>query len=257
MPFGLLTLARMVAVLRGLLPLVVALLLWQLFGTGSAALPPPLTWWTSTLQLARSGALLPAIGATMIVLMLSLTIASTIGFCVGLLIGMSTKLQQWLGPLLEYFRAIPPPVLIPVLVLALGYTSAMKIIVVGFAAFWPVLLNTTVGVGQIKPLTFEVASSFRLSWAETLFKIVVPSAVPSLLLGLRVALPHTIILTLVTEIFTDATGLGGLMMTAERNYNAPTVFGLLVVIGILGFLLSSLFSAIERGILRRWPSRAN
>jgi ABC-type nitrate/sulfonate/bicarbonate transport system permease component len=253
---GLLAATRLWLLLKGLLLLIVVLLLWQAFGTASPALPPPSTWWPAVTQLARSGALLPAFAATMVVLIISLIIASAIGFVIGLFIGISPSLQQWTGPLLEYLRAIPPPVIIPVLVLGLGYSLTMKIVVVGFAALWPVLLNTVAGVRQIRPLTFEVASSLRLSRAETMLKIVLPSSIPALLLGLRIALPHAIILTLVTEIFTDATGLGGLMITAQRNYNASAVFGLLVIIGILGFLLSLLFNAMELLVLRHWPSRS-
>jgi ABC-type nitrate/sulfonate/bicarbonate transport system permease component len=249
-------LTGILAWLRGTLPVVLVLLLWQLAGNdASSQFPPPSKWFAEVTKLAQSGTLGPAIAATISILVVSLVLATLTGFLLGLLIGTSPKLQQWSALLLEYTRAVPPPVLIPVIVLLLGYSDVMKIVVIGFAGLWPVLLNTISGVSQIRPITFDVARSLRLSRFETLIKIVVPATVPSLLLGIRVALPHTIIITLVVEMFTGAIGIGGLMINAERSFNAPGVFGLLILVGCLGFALTALFSTTERLLLWRWPSR--
>jgi ABC-type nitrate/sulfonate/bicarbonate transport system permease component len=203
----------------------------------------------------QNGYLLPAFATTLYVLLISLLVASLTGFAVGIAIGSSARLQQWSGLLLEYLRAIPPPVLIPVIVLLLGYSDVMKISVVALAALWPILLNTIAGIRRLPPLTLDLARSLRLSKAETVAKILVPAAIPSLLLGIRVALPHAIIITLVVEMFTGAPGLGGLIMSAERTYDASGVYGLLVLIGVIGLLLTGLFGRAERLILARWPSR--
>lgn len=241
-------------VLKGSLPLVIGLGAWQLGGTaGSAAFPPPLTWWMAVAALGHSGTLLPALAATLSIVVLSLAAATAAGFALGLLIGTRPVFRQWANPVLEYLRAVPPPVLIPLAVLMLGYTDAMKVGVIGFAAFWPVLLNTTAGVSQIRRLTLDVARAFRLSWSETLLKIVMPASLPSLLLGLRVALPQTVVVTLVVEMFTGEFGIGSLMIQAQRNFNAPGVFGLLAVMALVGFALTAAFGAVERLMLRHRP----
>ena len=95
-------------------------------------------------------------------------------------------------------------------------------------------------------MQFEVARVLRLGWLGALVKIVMPATVPAFLLGLRVALPQAIIATLVTEMFTGATGIGGLMMDAQRNFNAPAVFGLLALMGLVGFCLTAAFALLER-----------
>lgn len=242
---------------RGLLPLVIGLLGWELFQRGpSPHFPAPSTWWKAVGSLAGNGLLAPAVGATLWTLLVSLVIASAIGFVLGLLVGTVAVLRQWSGMLLEYLRAIPPPVLIPIAVLMLGYSSSMKIAVVAFAGFWPVLLNTIAGVAQIRGLLLDIARSLRLAWGETLVKIIVPSAIPSFLLGVRVAVPHAIIITLVVEMFTGLTGIGGLMIAAERNFNSAGVYGLLVLVGLLGLVLNLLFAVAEGLILRRFPPRA-
>jgi ABC-type nitrate/sulfonate/bicarbonate transport system permease component len=248
-------LAAALAWSRGTLPLLAALGLWQVLGNISPQFPPPSAWFAALLNLGRGGQLMAAFSETLRILVISLVLSTLVGFALGLLIGMSQRLQEWSALLLEYCRAIPQPVLIPVFVLLLGYSDLMKVIVIGFACLWPVLLNTMSGVAQIRPLTFDVARSLRLTRLDTLRKIVVPATVPSLLLGLRVALPHAIIITLVMEMFTGAVGIGGLMIVAQRKFNAPEVFGLLVLVGCLGYSLTVLFSAVERLVLSRWAPR--
>ena len=248
-------LAAALAWSRGTLPLLAALGLWQVLGNISPQFPPPSAWFAALLNLGRGGQLMAACSETLRILVISLVLSTLVGFALGLLIGMSQRLQEWSALLLEYCRAIPQPVLIPVFVLLLGYSDLMKVIVIGFACLWPVLLNTMSGVAQIRPLTFDVARSLRLTRLDTLRKIVVPATVPSLLLGLRVALPHAIIITLVMEMFTGAVGIGGLMIVAQRKFNAPEVFGLLVLVGCLGYSLTVLFSAVERLVLSRWAPR--
>ena len=140
-----------------------------------------------------------------------------------------------------------------IVVLMLGYSRSMEVVVVGVAAFWPILLNIVSGISSIDSTTLDIAAAFRFSWLETVIKIVVPSAIPSLLLGIRVALPQVVIITLVVEMLTGAVGLGGLMMDAERNFNASGVFGLLIIVGILGVCLNGCFNRVEKLILKRWP----
>jgi ABC-type nitrate/sulfonate/bicarbonate transport system permease component len=240
---------------RGTLPFVAGLIIWQTLGSDtSPQLPRPSAWLTSLLALAGDGTLLPAIAATVSILLISLVVAAAVGFCVGLMIGTSARMRDWCSLLLEYLRAVPPPVLIPVFVLMLGYSNLMKIVVIGFAGLWPVLLNTITGVSAIPPLAFDVARSLRMSRFETMTKVVIPGAVPALMLGIRVALPHVIIITLVVEMFTGATGVGGLMMAGERNFDAAAVFALLVLVGILGLALTAVFNGAERLIIWRWSA---
>jgi ABC-type nitrate/sulfonate/bicarbonate transport system permease component len=130
----------------------------------------------------------------------------------------------------------------------------MKLVVITFAALWSILLNTISGVSQISRVQFEVARALHLTWLDALVKIVMPATVPAFLLGLRVALPQAVIATLVTEMFTGATGIGGLMMDAQRNFNAPGVFGLLALIGLVGFSLTAAFALLERAVMHRWPT---
>src|SRR5216684_2089521 len=163
--------------------------------------------------------------ATTMTMLLGLAVAVVIGAGVGLLIGVSPRFSRAVGPLLEFLRAIPPPAIVPVAILFMGYDERMKLTVVVIAAIWPILLNTSSAAERIHPLLLDVARSFRLSAVDRMRLIILPSVVPAILLGIRVALPVAIVVTLLVEI------------------------------GLFGLLVNNVFAVFEAILLRRWPPK--
>jgi ABC-type nitrate/sulfonate/bicarbonate transport system permease component len=100
-----------------------------------------------------------------------------------------------------------------------------------------------------------VARSFRLSRRATMRRIILPSVVPALLLGIRVAIPLTIILALLVEMLTSLPGIGALMIQSQRNFQSSEVYALLVLVGLFGLIVNDAFLVIETAILRYWPPR--
>jgi ABC-type nitrate/sulfonate/bicarbonate transport system permease component len=257
--FGVTTVRQLVSELPsplGLLPVIVLLVLWQLFQTGNSPyFPPPSAWWTGLVQVAVGGRLLSACIATIKTIVVGLVIAVVAGVLIGVAIGMSQRASRAFGPLLEFCRAMPPPAIVPLAILFLGYDERMKLSIVVISAMWPILLNTSSAVRHIHPILLDVSTSLRLSVLERVRLIVIPSVVPAILLGIRIALPLTIVLTLLVEILTSIEGVGALMIAAQRNFQSGQVYGLLVLVGMFGFLLNNAFSIIQAVILRRWPPR--
>jgi ABC-type nitrate/sulfonate/bicarbonate transport system permease component len=242
--------------LQGLLPLVAVLAAWQALAPGpSAYFPAPFEWWTAAVLLWDSGQLLPAFAATVTTLAEGLAVAAAIGGALGVAFGASRPAARALGPLLEFMRAIPPPVTVPIATLLLGYDATMKLTVVALSALWPILLNTASAAAGVEPLLYDVARTFRLSTARRIVQVVIPSAVPSLMLGIRVAIPLAIVVTLLVEMLTSLPGVGALMMQSQRNFQSAQVYALLVMVGLFGFLVNDLFAVIETIVLRRWPER--
>jgi ABC-type nitrate/sulfonate/bicarbonate transport system permease component len=240
----------------GLLPLAVLLGAWQLLQTdNSPYFPPPSDWWNGLMLLSKTGRLYPALSATTVTLLLGLVLAVAVGAGVGLFIGVFPRLGRAMGPLLEFLRAIPPPAIVPVAILFMGYDERMKLTVVVLAAIWPILLNTSSAAERVHPLLIDVARSFRLSAVDRMRLIILPSVVPAILLGIRVALPVAIVVTLLVEILTSIEGVGALMIGAQRNFQSPQVYGLLVLIGLFGLLVNNIFSIFEAILLRRWPPK--
>jgi ABC-type nitrate/sulfonate/bicarbonate transport system permease component len=251
-------LLRRLPPLRGLLPLILFLAGWESFGPAqSPYFPPPSQWWSSLAELAQRGRLHPAVGATLVSFAYGLGAAALVGGMIGMLIGVSRVASRALGPLLEFCRALPPPVVVPVAILLLGYGQNLKLLVVAWAATWPILLNTASATRLIDPLLVDVGRTFRLDTSTTVRKIIVPAVVPGFLLGVRVAVPLAIIITLLVEMLTLVPGIGSLIVRAQREYQSAQVYGLLVLVGVLGFLLNNGFALVEGLILRHRPPRAH
>jgi ABC-type nitrate/sulfonate/bicarbonate transport system permease component len=241
---------------RGLVPLLALLTLWQLLAPGpSAYFPAPFEWWRAALLLWDSGQLLPAFAATVMTFLEGLVLAVATGVALGIAIGTSRPVERALGPLLEFMRAIPSPVTVPIATLLLGYDVTMKLTVVALSAVWPILLNTSSAAVHVEPLLRDVARTFRLSTGRWIRQVVIPSVVPSILLGIRVAIPLAIVVTLLVEMLTSLPGIGALMIQSQRNFQSAQVYALLVVVGLFGFIVNDLFAVIEAIVLRRWPAR--
>lgn len=240
--------------LRGLLPLAVALLIWQLIQHGTSAyFPRPSLWWEAVQAQWRADALQPAIGATLKSFVLALVIATALGTAIGIAIGRSRRLDRALAPTLDFCRFLPAAAVVPIAVLFAGYTEKMKIFVVVFAAIWPILLQVRSAARAQSPLLLDVARSLHLSRLRTLRSVLLPSLVPSILLGLRVAAPLVLIVVLLVEIVTQVTGIGSLISTAQRQFDAATAYGLLAIAGILGIAVNALVAILEARLLRYRP----
>jgi ABC-type nitrate/sulfonate/bicarbonate transport system permease component len=241
---------------RGLLPLILLLIIWQLLQSGpSPYFPAPSQWWTATGNLLNREHLLAAFGATTLTFLEGLSLAIILGTVLGVLIGVSRLSARALDPLLEFMRAIPPPVTVPVAALLIGYNATMKLTVIVLAALWPILLNTTSAVRQIDPLLIDVARSFRLTATERIRRIILPAVVPALLIGIRIAIPLAIVITLLVEMLTSLPGIGAIMIRSQRNFQSSEVYVLLVLVGLFGFVVNDLFAVIEGVIMQRWPPR--
>jgi ABC-type nitrate/sulfonate/bicarbonate transport system permease component len=240
-----------------LLPLGLLLVAWQIVGPqNSPYFPPPSQWWNSVVNLTNAGRLMPAIHATLTTFVVATAIACLLGGICGVTIGRSPSVRRALGPLLEFMRGMPPPVVAPVAVLLLGYAESLKLVVVVLVAVWPILLNTSAATGALPSLLNDVSSTLRIGRLATLRKVVMPAVVPAFLIGVRGAVPLAIIITLLVEMLTSLPGIGSLIVVSQRQFRSAEVYGLLVVVGLLGFALNSLFALIEGLVLSHWPPRA-
>ncbi|HWC11494.1 MAG TPA: ABC transporter permease subunit [Acidimicrobiales bacterium] len=241
--------------LRGLLPLVGLMAVWELTAPDhSPYFPPPSTWGEGLADLWRDGALLPAALATLGTFVVGLGVATALGALLGLLVGAVPGADKALGPTLEYARAMPPAAVVPLATLLIGYDGTMKVAVVTSAAVWPILLNTRAGVRQLDPVMLDMARSLRLSPVDRGRKVFLPALLPSIFLGVRVAAPVALVITLLVEILTQVRGLGALIALSQRNYQAARVYGLILVCGLLSLVTNAVVTALQTYL---FPSRAD
>ena len=177
-------------------------------------------------------------------------LAIAIGIAAGTLIGLVRWLRELLEPTLEFFRAVPPPVLIPIIAVLVGANDVMKIVVIVAGAVWPVLLNTIEGVRATDSVMTETAKSFALSRRERLRFLVLPAASPRIMAGVRQCLSIALILMVISEMFFSSSGLGFKIVFFQRNYLIAEMWSGIVLLGLIGVLLAAIFGFVERRVLR-------
>jgi ABC-type nitrate/sulfonate/bicarbonate transport system permease component len=176
-------------------------------------------------------------------------LAVVLGIAIGVLIGSYRRVRATAEPVLEFFRAIPPPVLVPVIMLFAGIGNGMKVIVIVSGCVWPILLNTVEGVRAVDSVLIDTAKSYRVSGFARLRHLVLPSAGPQIVTGMRQALSIAIILMVISEMFAASNGLGFTIVQFQRSFAIPEMWSGIILLGLIGFVLSELFRLAERRVL--------
>jgi ABC-type nitrate/sulfonate/bicarbonate transport system permease component len=176
-------------------------------------------------------------------------LAAAVFIPLGVLMGLFDGWRRAFEILIEMLRPIPPPVVIPVALLFFGLGDAMKIFVIFFSCAWPILLNTFDGVRNIDQLLLHTARIFGLSRAHTIRTVVLPAALPQIMTGLRISLPITLILVVISEMVGSADGIGYFILDAQRRFRVPQMYAGMLALAILGYALNSLFELTHRRLL--------
>ncbi|KUL45515.1 ABC transporter permease [Streptomyces regalis] len=175
--------------------------------------------------------------------------AAVAGVALGTVIGSYRRVRAVCEPVLEFLRAVPPPVLVPVITLFAGIGDTMKIVVIASGCVWPILLNTVEGVRAVDSVMLETARSYGVTGIARLRHLVLRSASPQIFAGLRQALSIGIILMVISEMFTADNGIGFTVVQFQRSFAIPDMWTGILVLGLLGFLLSVVFQLVERRVL--------
>ncbi|MFJ7211964.1 ABC transporter permease [Amycolatopsis sp. NPDC098790] len=182
-------------------------------------------------------------------------LAAIVGVFLGVLLGRSKTAMDYVGPLFAFFRAIPPPALIPVFAVLFGLSSGMQIGSIIFGAIWPVLLNAVDGVRSVDQVKVETSRSFRTPKRYWITMVVLPAAAPKIFAGLRVSLSISLLLMVVSELVGAYNGIGRSLLNAQQDFDFPNMWSWLVLLGILGYVFNTIFLAAERRVLAWQPTR--
>ena len=189
---------------------------------------------------------LPSLGR----LLIGYTGALVIGIAVGVVVGSSRVLRALVEPVLEFLRAIPPPVLVPILILFAGIDNVMKVLVIISGCVWPVLLNTVEGVRAADEVLDDTCRSYRIRGWLRLRRFVLPAASPQIVTGARQALSVGLILMVVSELKAASEGLGFTITEFQRGFQIPEMWSGVLILGLIGVVLSLIFRVVERWVLR-------
>jgi ABC-type nitrate/sulfonate/bicarbonate transport system permease component len=217
---------------------------------------PPISETLSTLgEQLGEGSFWEAVGNTLQGWALGLGIAAALAIPIGIVVGSSGLLYRALRGVIEFLRPIPSVALIPLAILIYGTGLQSKVFLAAFASFWQLLVATLYGVQDVDPVATDTARSFGFSRPQRLFRVTLPSAVPYIATGLRIASAVSLILTVTAELVIGSAGLGRSINVARSGGNVELMYALIISTGILGVLLNGIFVRAERRVLRWHPSQ--
>lgn len=243
---------KLLRAVHGSAAVVLFVLLWELvprfvLDEGTRTFLPPLSedlqaLWELTLDGQLADHLLASVGRSAA----GFAIAVAVAVPLGLLIGWYRPVARFLQPLLELARNTAALALLPVFTLLLGIGELSKVTLVVYACVWPVLLNTIAGVNTVDPLLVKAARSLGLSSPRLFRKVILPSAVPTVFTGIRMAASYSILVLVAAEMVGAKAGLGYLINTSQVNFQIQQMYAGIIAVSVLGVLVNAGFVALER-----------
>lgn len=234
--------------LKNLILPIVILILWYITSNAGILntyiIPPPQEILKTAGELIKKGTLAKHIWASLNRVFIGFLWAFMLAFPTAVLIGIVRPLEDYLILILEFVRHIPPIACIPMLILWLGIGEASKIAVIILAAFFPIFLNTLNGVINCDKKLLEVGDVFGFSVREKFFKIILPSAMPYVTVGMRLGLGYSWRALIGAELIAASSGIGYMIMDAEQLSRPDIIIVGIITIGILGYVIDLLFFSL-------------
>jgi len=236
-----------------LLPLIVLILAWEVSsrsGVVSSFLLPPLSAvlervWDDAL----SGELIVNLGLTLYRALAGFAIAAVGGVALGIVMTRSKLIRWFFDPIVSVGFPMPKIAFLPIFMLWLGLYDVSKISMAAFNAIFPVIVATIAAAEGVERELLWSARSLGAGERQLLREIILPAALPQIITGLQVALPVSMIVTIVTEMLMGGQGLGGAMIAASRLADSPGVFAGIVEIAVAGLCLVKGMTALRRRLL--------
>ena len=249
---------RIRSALRAAITLVLAAAAYEALarsGIFPPVLMPPLskiggTLWANLID----GTLIAHAGSTMYRVLVGMGLAVIVALPLGILMGRFKPVENFFLPLASAFMPIPSLAWVPVFILWFGLGNMVAILIVLYAALFPMLLNAWAGVRAVNPLWLRAAGAMGADERALFWKVIVPGASPFIITGLRQAFLRAWIAVIGAEFLAASDwGLGWVIFDAKEFLNADLMMASLAVIGALGFAFERLvFGTLERATVQRW-----
>lgn len=238
---------RPVAVITGIL------VVWQLvvlLGLVPSMTPGVVEVAIATVQQLGSPIFWGALWQTMSAAFIGWVIACVSATIIGILVGSIPFLRTSSSVLLDFGRSFPTLALIPVVILLLGASQPMKIWLVVLTCFWPVVIQAVQGAKRIDPLVMDMAQTYKVSWLRQFTFVRLPSALPFIATGVRIAASMAVLVAVGAEVLSQAQGLGRQITLAQQAQHWDDAFAYLFFAGLFGWLVNVALQLAEKRMLR-------
>ena len=243
---------------RGTISLIVLMTIYEAMarsGYFAPALMPPLGTVAQTLfDSIRDGSMIAHAGVTLYRVLAGFVLAVAIGLPLGVLMGRFRAVENFVMPLTSALMPIPSLAWVPIFILWFGLGDTVTILIVLYAALFPMLLNTWTGVRAVNPIWLRAAGAMGANERALFWKVIIPGASPFIITGLRQSFLRAWIAVIGAEMLAASDwGLGWVIFDAKEFLNTDVMLASLVVIGLIGFVTERVvFGSLERMTIYRW-----
>ena len=246
--------SRLGRVLTGFVSVALGVLIWQLLSLRFPPLflPSPMLTLQAVGELWDDGTLLQSIGASLARIMAGWSLGLVIGIPVGVVMGYVPLVRRLLDPYVEFFRFIPPIAFVTLAVIWLGPGEASKVALILYTTIFIVTINTIAGVLSVSELRLRAAASLGASRVQTLLTVIVPSTVPYMVTGARIAMGNSFLTIVSAEIVAAQVGLGSMIWTSRNYGKTEWVFVGIITLGLLGYTCDRVVRFAVQRLLRRY-----
>ncbi len=237
--------------------LVLAFLIWQLLSTfifNPFLIPPPLEVIRTAIPMIMSGEIFADVSISMSRILVGFFSGSLIGVIFGVLLGRIRVLHDLLDPIMELLRYLSPTAMIPIAVIWFGIGEMSKYFLIFWGTFFIVLINTTAGVWRAPITRQRAAECLGANRLQIFLMVLIPSAVPYIVTGMRVAMASSFMSIIPAEILAADSGIGYLLQKSSMLLQTNRIFVALLTICILGFAVDRLFRFFVQRVLARYMS---
>lgn len=235
--------------LLAILVFAALLVLWTAYvrfvGLSPLVLPTPYAVWQALVENTLNGSLPANTLTTLSEIILGFLLGSFLGIALGVITSQSELMRAMLGPYILASQAMPKLALAPIMVVWLGFGIAPKVVITALICFFPLLENTIIGLTSTNPHQLELFRALSAKGWQTFLKLRVPSALPVIFAGLRVAVTLAVVGAVVGEYVGANRGLGALVIVTQGDFDTPLMFAIFVYLTVIGIALYKIMQVLE------------
>ncbi|WP_370013932.1 ABC transporter permease [Peribacillus sp. RS7] len=240
--------------LRGSVLPVVVLIAWQ--SLGSIGILPaqlfssPLLIVTTFIDLVQSGEMAMHLQISLTRALLGFALGGFLGLMMGVIVGMQKKSEEYLNPSIQMLRTVPLLAITPLFIMWFGFGELSKVLLIALGAFFPLYLQTFLGLRNVDKKLYDVARILEFSRLEQITKLMIPAALPNILLGIRLALSAAWMCLVVAELLGADRGVGFMIQDARSFMQTDVVFVGIILFALAGKISDSFVRFLENHLLK-------